>query len=42
MSQPSLRDVFGAPSAEQAAVALEEGTEHLEQYIELVYRALGQ
>ena len=38
----SLRDIFGAPSAGQAAVALKESTERLEQYAELVYRALGQ
>jgi hypothetical protein len=38
----SLRDMFGAPSAEQAAAALQESTEHLEHYTELVYRALGQ
>lgn len=38
----TLRDVFSAPSAEPAAVALKESTERLEQYAELVYRALGQ
>lgn len=38
----SLRDIFGAPSAEQAAIALKASTERLEQYAELVYRALGQ
>jgi hypothetical protein len=38
----ALRDTFGAPSADQAAVALKESTERLEHYAELVYEALGQ
>ncbi len=38
----SLRDTFGAPSAAHAAVALKESTEHLEDFAERVYRALGQ
>lgn len=38
----SLRDTFGAPSAGQAAVALKESTERLDDFAEQVYRALGQ
>lgn len=38
----SLRDTFGAPSADQAGLTLKESTERLEQYAELVYAALGQ
>lgn len=38
----SLRDIFGAPSAEDAAMALKESRERLEDFTELVYRALGQ
>lgn len=37
----SLRDTFGAPSADQAAVALKESTERLENFAEQVYGALG-
>jgi hypothetical protein len=37
----SLRDTFGAPSAEEAAVALKESTERLEAFAEQVYAALG-
>ncbi|MEO7837182.1 MAG: Chromate resistance protein ChrB [Acidimicrobiales bacterium] len=37
----ALRDAFGAPSAGDAAVALKESTERLEDYTEQVYRALG-
>jgi hypothetical protein len=36
-----LRDTFGAPSAEEAAVALKESTERLEVFAEQVYAALG-
>jgi len=38
----SLRDTFGAASADQAAVALKDSTECLHDYAEQVYRALGQ
>jgi hypothetical protein len=38
----SLRDTFGAPSAAQAEVALKESGERVDEFAELVYRALGQ
>lgn len=38
----SLRDVFAAPSAASALIALKASTDRLEHYAELVYQALGQ
>ncbi len=38
----SLRDIFGAPSSEEAAAALKVSTESLDDFAERVYRALGQ
>lgn len=38
----SLRDTFGASSADEAAVALKESTARLEAFAELVYASLGQ
>lgn len=37
----SLRDLFGAPSASPAAIALNDSTAHLEEFAERVYQALG-
>jgi hypothetical protein len=38
----ALRDVMGAPSAAQAAIALKESSSQMDHYTDLVYRALGQ